>query len=250
MSSDPIKNILRILYDDLTSGVYSILKSVKKIQRPDLERKLKEQNYEYQNLKSVIGQLEKDDFIKIENINIKPPPLQKGDIRKYQKSTKVDVYKYNHISINFIKNKYEEMKEKLNKDLAEREKQKFLCMTCGRQADENFASRDGYKCPDCRKEYTKNVEDVADIRKKCNNIIEILDELFLEEENNSNAGINSNINNYLSSKYGKIFNGDNKPRDTFEEDHDSYINETMEHLTDKTKMNFYELVETYIRKKK
>jgi len=49
MSSDPIKNILRILYDDLTSGVYSILKSVKKIQRPDLERKLKEQNYEYQN---------------------------------------------------------------------------------------------------------------------------------------------------------------------------------------------------------
>ena len=30
MSSDPIKNILRILYDDLTSGVYSILKSVKK----------------------------------------------------------------------------------------------------------------------------------------------------------------------------------------------------------------------------
>ena len=31
MSSDPIKNILTILYDDLTSRVYCILKSAKRM---------------------------------------------------------------------------------------------------------------------------------------------------------------------------------------------------------------------------
>ena len=64
MSSDPIKNILRILYDDLTSRVYCIIKSSKKILRTDLEQKLKESGiYDLQNLDSAIGKLEKENFI-------------------------------------------------------------------------------------------------------------------------------------------------------------------------------------------
>jgi len=255
MSSDPIKNILRILYDDLTSRVYSIIKSVKKINRIELEKKLKEQlnniNLDSQSLNLALGKLDKESFIKIHKEDIKQKNNTGDAPRLYKRGpTKIEVYTYNNISINLLSNKYNEMKNNLRKNLKEREERKYTCLKCQVVRNENFASRDNYKCQICGKDYIKGSEDVSDISKKCEEIFEILDELFKEEENNANTGINTYYKKYLTSKYGKNFNNDNKVRDTFEEDEDSYINKTINHLNDNKKLFLYELIESLNRSKK
>ena len=252
MSSDPIKNILTILYDDLTSRVYCILKSAKRMKRTDLENKLREQGLtNMQDLSKCIGKLVKEDFIRNDNQKIKNQPND-GINKKYQKgATQIQILIFNNVSINVIKNKYENMKEKLKNDFKEREKRKYVCPKCGEQPiDQNLASRTNFKCRNCERNLVNISEDLSDLRKKCNEILEVLDELFKEEENNSNTGINSYYNNYLTSKYGKNFNNNNHTNETFEEDPDSYIFKTLNHLQDKGKMNFYELVEGFISKKK
>jgi len=245
MSGDPIKNIIRILYDDLTSAVFSVIKTYQKRLRNELEAKLKEQGYEIINLDNSIGQLKNLGFIKIED---KPQQPQNKNERKMSRKSMIKLYKYNDVDINSLKNKYEQMKKNIRNDLDERIKNKYTCKKCGIQVDDNMASRTEYKCAICKILYDRKKEDVSDLNKKCNIILEVLDELFSEAENNSNYGANSNINNYLSSKYGKNFIGEN--RDIFEEDHESYIYQTIENLPDKSKPNFYELVEGFMRSKK
>ena len=245
MSGEPIKNIIRILYDDLTSAVFSIIKTYQKRLRNELEAKLKENGYEITNLDNSLGQLKNIGIIKIED---KPQQPQIKGGRKMLKQSMVKLYKYNGVDINSLKNKYEQMKKNMRNDLEERVKKKYICKKCGIQRDDNMASRTKFQCEVCKIPYSKNEEDISDLNKKCNIIFEVLDELFAEEENNSNYGASSNINNYLSSKYGKNFIGENK--DTFEEDHESYIYQTIENLPDKSKSNFYELVEGFLRSKK
>lgn len=245
MSGEPIKNIIRILYDDLTSAVFSIIKTYQKRLRNELEAKLKEQGYEITNLDNSLGQLKNIGIIKIEDKS-QQPQIKGG--RKMLKQSMIKLYKYNGVDINSLKNKYEQMKKNMRNDLDERVKNKYICKKCGIQRDDNMASRTKFQCEVCKIPYSKNEEDISDLNKKCSIIFEVLDELFAEEENNSNYGASSNINNYLSSKYGKNFIGEN--RDTFEEDHDSYIYQTIENLPDKSKSNFYELVEGFLRSKK
>ena len=250
MSSDPIKNILRILYDDLTSRVYCIIKSTKKIRRAELELKLRESGIiinDSQFLNSALFNLEKENFIRTKKEKIEREP---GDApRLYQKGhNKTESYSFNNININILSNKYNEMKKNLKENLKQREERKYKCPICQVEKNENFASRDNYKCPNCQKDYIKSAEDISEINRRCEIILEFLDKLFKEEENNASTGINNYYKNYLSSKYGKNYNNDNKVKDTFEEDHDSYICETLDHLNDKLK--FYELVEGYIRAKK
>ena len=245
MSGEPIKNIIRILYDDLTSAVFSVIKTYQKRLRNELEAKLKEQGYEISNLDNSIGQLKNLGIIKIED---KPQQPQNRNERKMSRKSMIKLYIYNGIDINSLKNKYEQMKKNMRNDLDERVKNKYICKKCLIQRDDNKASRTNFQCEFCKIPYCKKEEDISDLNKKCNIIFEVLDELFAEEENNSNYGSNSNINNYLSSKYGKNFIGENK--ETFEEDHESYINQTIEELPDKSKLNFYELVEGFMRSKK
>ena len=250
MSSDPIRNIISILYDEVTSAIYCILKSKKKMKREDLESKLKEQGFtNIQDIGTYIGKLIKDDFIRGE---IQTRKNTAEGPRKYQKGTiKTDILIFNNIGINILKNKYDTMKENLKNDFKEREKKKYICKKCGGPPlDENLASRTDFKCKNCDKKYEKISEDLTELRKKCNDILEVLDDLFKEEENNSNTGINSYYNNYLTSKYGKNYNNNNQANETFEEDPDSYIFKTLNNLQYKGKMNFYELVEGFISKKK
>ena len=252
MSSDPIKNILTILYDELTSRVYYILRTKKRMSRNELEITLKQQGFNnLQDLSKCIGKLVKEDFIKNETQKIKNQPNEAGN-RKFQRGpTQIQILVFNNININVIKSKYESMKEKLRNDFKEREKKKYVCLKCQEQPiDQNLASRTKFKCKNCDRTLVNISEDLSELRKKCNEILEVLDELFKEEENNSNSGINSYYNNYLTSKYGKNYNNNIKGSETFEEDHDSYINKTLDQLSDKGKMNFYELVEGFISKKK
>jgi hypothetical protein len=119
MSGEPIKNIIRILYDDLTSAVFSIIKTYQKRLRNELEAKLKENGYEITNLDNSLGQLKNIGIIKIED---KPTQPQIKGGRKMLKQSMVKLYKYNGVDINSLKNKYEQMKKNMRNDLDERVK--------------------------------------------------------------------------------------------------------------------------------
>ena len=142
------------------------------------------------------------------------------------------------------------MKKKLKDDFKEKETKKFQCPKCELIKDEYDASITSFICPKCNIKFNSIVEDVTNLRKKCDEIIEVLDELFREEENNINTEITRYYNDYLTAKFGKNFNNENNIEDVFEEDHDSYINKTLDNLQEKDKINFYELVEGFIRAKK
>ena len=219
MSSDLIKNILRILYDDIISGIYCILKSSKQITKQDLENKLREQNYSFNDLGSYIGRMVKEGFIDRNMQTIKIQPTQ-GE-RKYQKAPKIEILRLKNFSFNTLKSQYETMKKTLKADLKKREEKKYNCPKCNIEENENIASRNNFKCKNCGITLNKTSEDVSELRRKCNEIIEVLDELFKEEENNNSTGINNYYNNYLTAKFGKNF-GD-AGEDVFEEDNDSYI---------------------------
>ena len=250
MSSDPIKCIISILYSKLMGDLYSIIKSSKKINRRDLEQKLKEKQIScsVDDLNECLNKLELEEFIKTEKLAIKSQQAI-GPI-KYQKNapkTEILIFFKNN-SFNEIKHKYNEMKKNLENDLKRREKKKYICPKCGEENDENIASRTKYKCQRCGLDFLKKSEDVTDLRIKCIDIIGVLDELFREEEKNSNTGINANYLHYLNSKYGKNFNNDGN--DIFEEDPNTFINETINNLKDDEKILFYRFVEEFSNYKK
>ena len=249
MSTENIKNILTILFDELTSGIYCIVKSAKEIKRSDLEEKLKEKGYNYKDLNYNLGVLMRYDFIEKSQQIINNEPIE--GIRKYQKPTQIELIKIKNQSIMQLKNPYEKMKKNLFFDLESREKKRFLCLKCRKEElNEYDASMNKFKCRNCGS-YLENISEknVGELRRKCNEILDVLDNLFKEEEKNSKTGINYYYNTYLTSKFGKNYFKSNAT-DVFEEDHDNYICKTLDNLDAKDKMIFYELVEGFIRAKK
>ena len=248
MSSDHIKNILAILYDEITSGIYCIMKSKKKIERTELENKLREKRYNFKDLNLNLGKLIKCDFIDRSQQIIKNGPTE--GVRRVQKPTKLEILTFKNPSIKLLKSQYEDMKKQLFSDLEERQKKKYICPKCKAEIYQIYdASRIDFKCKKCGSNLENIAENVIDLRIKCQEIINVIDELFKEEEKNSNTGVNYYYNNYLTSKFGKnYFN--NNDLDSFEEDQDNYICKTLNNLQEKDKMNFYELVEGFIRSKK
>ena len=250
MSSDYIKNILTILYDEMTSRVYSILKTAKKMKKEDLDKKLKEEGH-YEDLDPILGRLARQGFIVTES---EKKVLPKEGTYKFKRGdNRIENIIFKNLSINVLKGPYEKMKKKLKEDFKEKETKKFQCIKCLIIKNEYDASRDLFICPNCKIKYNSIGEDVTNLRKKCDEIIEVLDDLFKEEENNNNTEITRYYNDYLTAKFGKNFNNPNNIKDVFEEDHESYINKTLDNLEkkeEKDKINFYELVEGFIRLKK
>ena len=249
MSSDPIKFIMAILYRPLMGELYSIIKSAKKIKRNDLEKKLSEkQILNTKDVNNCLKKLELEDFIRTEKLPIKVQ-YTSGPMKIQKNAPKFEyLIIFKNYPFNEIKNKYNETKKNLEKDLKNREEKKYICPNCKDEKDANLASRTDFKCKNCQIKFINKSEDVIDLRTKCNEIFDLLDELFKEEEKNSNTGINANYSHYLNSKYGKNFTSNGN--DIFEEDPNTFINETINNLKDDEKITFYNLIEEFSNSKK
>ena len=165
--SSYFKNILTILYDEMTSRVYSKLKSAKKITKEDLIKKLREEeHYDDNKLKDlfyILGRLEKQNFIIIKT---EKKALPKEGVSKYTKgNNRIENIIFKNPSIKSLRNKYEDMKKRLRKDFKEKETKKYQCIKCGIIKDENNASRSSYICPNCENKYIVNYEDVTILKK-------------------------------------------------------------------------------------
>ena len=60
-----------------------------------------------------------------------------------------------------------------------------------------MASRDNFKCPKCGERYKENKENLAELKKRCNDIFKILDERFDQKLGGLNKKSHANNMDYL-----------------------------------------------------
>ena len=259
MSSDPAEDIISILYGRIEGKIYSIMKTKKKLTTTELKSEKILLNVPLNELDSAIAILREEKFIEEEEIKVLIDPKQKGTKKNIKKETLIK-FKEN-FDFNTLYDNYKYLKDDIKNDFIKKEEEKYECEKCQKKLDENLASRDNYTCPTCGNRYKENKENYSDIKKKCNEIFELLDERFEIKLNNSSASKSSANMKYLEAKYGNnVFNNDEfkfieKDKNGMKIiENDPYIESTLEELSKKEKkaerFAFYELIEAFKKYKK
>ena len=174
MKSDPAEDIIKILYGPLEGKIYSIIKSKKKITDAGIYSILL--NVPKENINAAIKSLIHEEFIEAkELVYLKDPKLPKTQKNKIIENQLI--YKENYDFDNLF-NAYNTLKNEIKKDFNSKEELKYECEKCQKKLDENMASRDNFKCPKCGERYKEIKNNLAELKKRCNEIFEVLDDRF------------------------------------------------------------------------
>ena len=251
MLKDPAEDIIKILYNPFAGKLYSIIKFQKRIKEPELKSKIDKNEIDEldKNLKVLLTQ----GFIEIIQIDIPPVPNMP---KRPKGANKVNEIIFNErFDFNTFKERYEFLKENINKDLKRQEEEKYECKNCGDKYVENIASRIKFTCTKCKIKLEQINTDASDLKEKCKKIFDLLDNRFKQKLNNLSLGRSSDYYNYLTAKYGNnVLNSNNINKvEVFEEENEPYIANFLERLdrenNEQEKFNFYELTEAYKRYK-
>ena len=257
MKSDPAEDIIKILYGPLEGKIYSIIKSKKKITDAGIYSILL--NVPKENINAAIKSLIHEEFIEAkELVYLKDPKLPKTQKNKIIENQLI--YKENYDFDNLF-NAYNTLKNEVKKDFNSKEELKYECEKCQKKLDENMASRDNFKCPKCGERYKEIKNNLAELKKRCNEIFEVLDDRFDRKLGGLNKKSHANNMDYLRSKYGNnVFNDNefkNIPRSEkgmIILENDPYVESTLEEITKTEKKAeryaFYELIEAFQKNKK
>jgi hypothetical protein len=253
MFIDPAEDIIKILYGPFEGKLYSMIKSKKKIEEPQLKSML--DNNELSEFDKAIHLLQMEYFIIINQKELPPDP---NVIRRAKGTNKVKEIKFNDkFDFNTLFGKYKLLKEDVEEDFKRKEDEKYFCKKCKKKLNENLASRDNFICPLCNLKYSKSEEDLSDMKIKCKIVWDILDDRFKKKLDNLNQENYSNYINYLKAKYGNSIISNEKTNNqscVFEEENDPYISSTLNDLErsnkEEEKLVFYELIEAFNKIKK
>ena len=251
MYKDPVENIIKILYGELEGKIYSLVKSNKNITIKELNTILNADNKA--DINSPINQLIRENFLKSEKTNPNIKSQYKGKGEQSDSVLKLN----NDFNFDDFNIKYRDLKEYIINYFKEEEDNKWICQKCQQRKNENLASRENFTCPKCNEHYILKDSNLSDLKKKCFEILEFLDENFDTKLNVLKGGNYSNNNrNYLIAKYGiNILNTNIPERPQKEKDkiyieeNDPYIESTLEDImkTEKSaeRFAFYELIEAF-----
>ena len=256
MFTDPAEDIIKILYGPLEGEIYKIMKKEKTLVEPALKSKFDNIN-DIARLGSALDILEKDKFIEINTKDLPPDPKI---ARRPKWTNKVREIKFNEkFDFDTLHEKYKDLKSNLLEELTKKEEEKYFCKKCNEYWNENLAIREDHICPKCKQKFIKNEVDYFDLKIKCNNIFNVLDDRFKKKLDNANQENYSNNINYIKAKYGNnIFtnikiNTDNKSC-IIEDENEPYISSTLKDLEknnkEEEKLTFYELIESFNKFKK
>lgn len=203
-----LTNLAKILYDDVT---YTILEYI--INRPN--QLIEEQemannlNLSYGTVRTSLTMLERHGILlQSEHIkrkseeetqtnnttftdSISNPSVQRGDLQHTKRSTfsyrkaKTSDWKLNNTFYNGIKTRFEELKRQLKDNLDKRATLWFECPLCSKNYTEAEGSFNNLVCLACESKpalLEKGKEDVTYLKKKCNELISSINELFLEND--------------------------------------------------------------------
>ena len=257
MKSDPAEDIIKILYGPLEGKIYSIIKSKKKITDAGIYSILL--NVPKENINAAIKSLIHEEFIEAkELVYLKDPKLPKTQKNKIIENQLI--YKENYDFDNLF-NAYNTLKNEIKKDFNSKEELKYECEKCQKKLDENMASRDNFKCPKCGERYKEIKNNLAELKKRCNEIFEVLDDRFDRKLGGLNKKSHANNMDYLRSKYGNNVFNDNEFKNIQRSEkgmiileNDPYVESTLEEITKTEKKAeryaFYELIEAFQKNKK
>jgi hypothetical protein len=200
-----LKRLVKVLYDDIS---FEIINYICKLKQPADEWKLAEDlNLSYTQVRQSLILMEKhglllsqehkrkrnddeEDAIILGNIGMgnlmKNTNLSKNNMNI--RRNKTSDWKLNDTYYFRIKSRFSELKTKLEKTLKEREKLKFECSNpkCTKKIYEvSEAARKEYICTVCEGRYElieQKPEDVTLLRKKCNEVLSILQESFFQSD--------------------------------------------------------------------
>ena len=257
MKSDPAEDIIKILYGPLEGKIYSIIKSKKKITDAGIYSILL--NVPKENINAAIKSLIHEEFIEAkELVYLKDPKLPKTQKNKIIENQLI--YKENYDFDNLF-NAYNTLKNEIKKDFNSKEELKYECEKSQKKLDENMASRDNFKCPKCGERYKEIKNNLAELKKRCNEIFEVLDDRFDRKLGGLNKKSHANNMDYLRSKYGNNVFNDNEFKNIQRSEkgmiileNDPYVESTLEEITKTEKKAeryaFYELIEAFQKNKK
>ena len=251
MFTDPAEDIIKILYGPIEGKIYSIMKSKKKLVEPELKSYFNNIN-EIAGFDKAVTSLEIDNFIEI-NIKELPPDPKIG--KRPKGTNKIREIKFDEkFDFDKLHKKYKYLKKNLGEELAQKEEEKYYCEKCDKYWNENLASRQYYICPKCKQNFIKNDVDFSDLKIKCKNIWDILDDRFKKKLDNVNQENYSNHLNYLKAKYGNNIFVNNTDSFVIEEENEPFISSTLKDIEksnkEDEKYTFYELIETFNKLKK
>ena len=248
MSTEPIRNILSILFGEITGQIFFIFNTNKnkKMKREEIKERLEKSKYDCTKLNDILVSLTgRNILIKtdvVEKIEDKKNNDQKNpniNYKKHYKNVKYHYYQLNYTELKKLKEIYKNTKDSIIKNLEYKSKRKWICINCGESYDANCAFRDT-KCKN--KNYKKcnliveNGEDVTDILKKCNDIFKILDIFFAELENQ--MVVTTKVKEYLKSKYGKDYSNEKIDNVNIVEENDPYVQYTIDKIqSQRTQIN-------------
>jgi hypothetical protein len=204
-----LKKLVKILYDDMS---YEIINYIINLgNSPAEEQKLADDlNLSYNQVRTSLIMMEKHGILlssefkkkredeEGEETGVTPAPnttstnsggnKPPGSYRNYSgnmRKNKTSEWTLNMTYYNRIKNRFQELKTKLEKNLEYRSKLKFECGKCKTIYQEFEAAHRGYVCTKCEdkpKLIEKKAEDVTNLRKKSNEILTMLNDLFLQSD--------------------------------------------------------------------
>lgn len=198
-SLNALTKVAKIIYDDVTFVVlnYIISHESQLIEEQEMANNL---NISYGTVRTCLTTLEKHGILLSsehirkredeEETQTKTDSQQKN-YRSMHKSAvafrknKTSDWKLNPTFYNRIKNRFEEMKKHLNYSLEQRSTLWFECPKCLKKYTESEGSFNSLVCIQCDskpKLTEKGREDVTQLRKKCNEIIEVLNDIFITND--------------------------------------------------------------------
>lgn len=198
-SLNALTKLAKIIYDDVTFVVLNYLMSHENqlIEEQEMASNL---NISYGTVRTCLTTLEKHGIL-LSSEHVKKrdeeedsqtkTEAQQNNYRNLHKSAvffrknKTSDWRLNPTFYNRIKNRFEEMKKHLNYTLEQRSTLWFECPKCLRKYTESEGSFNSLVCTQCdtRPKLTeKGREDVTQLRKKCNEIIEVLNEIFITND--------------------------------------------------------------------
>jgi len=191
-----LRNMVKILYDDISYEIINYIINLPANQSAEEQTLADNLNLTYTQVRQSLIQMEKHGILISTDFKRKKEEeeedynltgMQGGHQQQSKKfiaikKNKTSEWKMNETFYNIIKNRFEELKKKLEKNLEYRSKDKFECLKCKTTFMLSDVAYLGYVCKVCEdrpKLLEKKGEDVTLLRKKCNDIIQMISEEFI-----------------------------------------------------------------------
>lgn len=226
-----LRKVVKVLYDDTSYEILNYI--INRGEQPTEELKLSDDmNISFNQVRTSLITMEKHGIL-ISNEHKRKREDEEDDESRLSgyrnpssnpRKNKTFEWNLSQTYYNRLKNRFNELRSKLEKNLEFRAKIKFECPKCKtiyQVSEAAFKDYTCHKCEDKPRLLEKKAEDVTQMRKKCNEILSMLSELFMQSDKHGKDFEYIQISRALKAKEkrskaneknGKVLQANNKTK--------------------------------------